>query len=198
MSTADDVVIANDDFDAELNEFDDEHEADAADEAICYAIQTTANQSFAEQFQAVIRGKCAHCGEEGHFVRDCKKLGGTGKSVVGQRYGTAIGFKENDNPDLRPEHYKKARAQRDQRMKGRLTNSAKIVSKRKGGKNSTYARRLRTGAATSPAERRYLSKIGLASIFNLIADEVEKEQESPFDMNALFSIMNDHPDDPQI
>ena len=179
-------------------EFGDPFMSDAADEVICYAIRETGDDNLYHQFSATIRGRCAQCNKEGHFIRDCPSLGGTGQSKVGQRYGTAVGFKEGDDPSKRPDHYKKARAQRDKRMSERLTSAKRmpIKSKHKGGKNATYARRLKTGNATNPSDKKYLSRVALAKVFNMAAEAMDSvPEEDSFDMGTLRAIMGDHPDE---
>jgi len=98
--------------------------------------------------------KCHHCNKFGHFVRDCTLGGGTGISNLGERVGTAKGFREGDEPGLRPEKYMKHRAEID---KKRAEFAAKRSNQKqkptKGG--ATHARRLRTGMATNPPVSHY-------------------------------------------
>jgi len=44
---------------------------------------------------------CVVCEHVGHYARDCPEQGGTGKSIPGQRFGTADGFKKGDDPSKR-------------------------------------------------------------------------------------------------
>ena len=130
-----------------------------------------------------ITSKCSHCGAQGHFVRDCPKLGGSGKSVVGQRYGTATGFKEGDDPKLRPQHYRDAVARRQKaymaQRKGKQPMKAQS-SQSKGstsGKMATHARRLRTGAATKPPTQAYLKHL----CHNIMIEDCEDTDISQYD-----------------
>ena len=124
--------------------------------------------SESQRTNLVIDSTCRHCGLKGHFVRDCTKLGGTGHSTLGARYGSAKGFKEGDDPSLQPKAYKDARAKRLRKVaairstvtsasNGNQRPRSRLPSKRQGGKFATHARRLRTGHATNPPTPRYFN-----------------------------------------
>ena len=93
--------------------------------------------------------ECANpeCKRKGHFIRDCPKLGGSGISKFGEKFGTAQGFRPNDDPAQRPQHYIDAIKKRSKQRRDRLQD---IRSKRKGGKTATWARQRKMNFATDP------------------------------------------------
>ncbi len=161
-------------LDAHFNNLEDEHldateyaeTVDAVYSAFTKKGPAKGALTDAQRANLVIDSTCRHCGQKGHFVRDCKKLGGSGHSVLGARYGTAEGFKEGDDPSKQPKAYKEARAKRLRKVAAirstvvaasdrRQSPRNRPPSKRQGGKFATHARRLRTGHATNPPTPRY-------------------------------------------
>ena len=131
---------------------------------------------------APISARCSHCNKQGHFCRDCPDLGGSGKSMVGQRFGTARGFKEGDDPSQRPQHYKDAVARRHRaflaRNKGKRGPMKAGTSRNKGGKMATHARRLRTGQAKRPPQQSYLQHVNANVMMELCGDVLAHIEDS--------------------
>lgn len=131
---------------------------------------------------APISARCSHCNKQGHFCRDCPDLGGSGKSMVGQRFGTARGFKEGDDPSQRPQHYKDAVARRHRaflaRNKGKKGPMKAGTSRNKGGKMATHARRLRTGHAQRPPQQSYLQHVNANVMMELCGDGLAHIEDS--------------------
>ena len=92
--------------------------------------------------------KCWGCGGE-HFIRDCPEIeGGSGTSVLGQRYGTAKGFRNGDSIKDRPRTYINA-------VKDRIQSRSKNFVRKGRNSGSTYAQKLKKRAAVSPSESQY-------------------------------------------
>ena len=105
-----------------------------------------------EKREYTMTAECHNCEQTGHFFRDCPKLGGSGKSVVGAKYGTAKGFHEGERP---PQEYL------DLRRRNR-TRAAIAYRKRTGQATaqsnrgaSTFAKERRDAAARQPAQHTY-------------------------------------------
>lgn len=104
---------------------------------------------------AAISSVCRHCNGDnnildngrkiGHFVRDCPKLGGTGRSYIGQMNGTAKGFKPGE---VRPPWFveQQARTQR-KRMAIRAAQQ-----KKNGSSGNTFAKNQRRAQAINPSQ----------------------------------------------
>ncbi len=119
--------------------------------------------------QIVISSTCKHCGQKAHFTRDCPKLGGTGHSKLGAKFGTAKGFKEGDDPQDRPAAYRDARAKQVRRARAIAKRAGKstLQSKKKGGKFATHARRMRTGLATAPKKPHYQAMLHALLLYGI-------------------------------
>jgi hypothetical protein len=94
---------------------------------------------------------CYHCNKNGHFVRDCPDLGGSGKSKIGAKFGTAKGFRETDDPSQRPFHYRKAVTQRIQQR-------ANMLQKKLNGRSKnrhTFAQQRKRGTVENPEQTQY-------------------------------------------
>ena len=89
---------------------------------------------------------CHKCKLLGHFSRDCPQLHGSGKSWIGQRDGTADGFRK-DQP--RPAWFL------EQQQKRRPQIAAIRTASTSGGTGATYARNQRRTAATQPTHLSY-------------------------------------------
>ena len=98
----------------------------------------------------------------GHFVRDCPKLNGEGKSFVGQPFGTADGFKRNDE---RPKWFIE---QQQKSMRKRMAIGA-TRSKSANAGGSTYARNQRRSLATHPSQMKYQY---LSDVSNEFMDDI--------------------------
>jgi len=115
---------------------------------------------------------CHICKDMNHLARDCPKwtgvdgggVAGSGNSVLGQRFGTAQGYREGDDPATRCprslENGRRANARAAARLDG-------MRSKRAGGKQATHARRLRTGNATHPPAKSYVSAFNEAQLHHI-------------------------------
>ena len=88
---------------------------------------------------------CYHCNKEGHFVRDCPELEGSGHSEIGQKFGSAKGFRETDDPAKRPHHYQDA-------VRQRLQHRANNLQKKHGsGRNKhTHAQKKKRETVNNP------------------------------------------------
>jgi len=100
---------------------------------------------------------CVVCEEPGHYARDCPKQGGTGKSIPGQRFGSAAGFRKGDDPSKRHPNWTKFRekTQRDYAARPKQPFRKPNSGGSGSGKFGTYARRLRNGKADAPTPQRY-------------------------------------------
>ena len=112
--------------------------------------------------------KCKHCGDN-HFVRDCPKLGGSGKSKLGDRWGSARGFKQGDDPNLRPQSYRDARARNIRRRRAILSKMSKKTH------SDTYAKQQRRKQAKNPSEHHYQYQ---ASDFNVLYQDLLSQDDS--------------------
>jgi hypothetical protein len=100
---------------------------------------------------------CWCCGQSGHFGRDCPRKGGTGKSIAGSRIGTAVGWRQGDDPEQRdPKYWDFQRQMQEVRKAAKAKGFRPRASgSGTGGKFATHARRLRTGHATVPLTSHY-------------------------------------------
>ena len=112
--------------------------------------------------------KCKHCGDN-HFVRDCPKLGGSGKSKLGAKWGSARGFKQGDDPNLRPKSYRDARARNIRRRRAILSKISKKTH------TDTYAKQQRRKQAKNPSEHHYQYQ---ASDFNVLYEDLLSQDNS--------------------
>ena len=165
----------------------------------------------AEAQNLVISSKCHECGKMGHFTRDCPNNNGTGHSVLGARYGTADGFKEGDDINLRPAKYREAQQKRLRRQRAIAAKSQTAKSpephgssssrpvtrgRTNPGKFATHARRMRTGNATQPKPTRYQALLN-AIIFYAIG-ETQFAAATPEADNTTASTSSNVPADPSL
>ena len=97
--------------------------------------------------------KCRKCGRD-HFMRDCPELGGTGRSQIGQKFGSAKGFKEGETP---PEGFIEARKRNLRRRRAIILAKNDITAKRmnRAGTQQTHARQLKRVDASNPPKHQY-------------------------------------------
>ena len=86
-------------------------------------------------------------------MRDCPDLGGSGKSEIGGRFGTARGFKETDDISQRPKHFRDAVKKRLDKRGENLQR--RIRSSRGGGNRQTHALQLKRGNVHNPQQTQY-------------------------------------------
>ena len=130
---------------------------------------------------------CVFCQKYGHYVRDCPSLEhGSGISTPGQRFGSAKGFRQGDDPADRPLEYtawrQEARRLYDEKRRA-SANTGYASKPRSQGSTSTagvntHAKLLRKSHATHPVESRYqtIQRLNVllsdeAQLLNLIGDE---------------------------
>jgi hypothetical protein len=163
-------------------------------------IHTISGNPTPRTLQDVDSSTCCVCNLRGHYARDCRRNGGSGKSTAGARYGTARGFKMNDDPKDRDPKWREWRAssQREyaskrgaqQRNQGGFKPRS-TDSRQKSGKFGTHAQRLRTGHASTPVLNRYQMlrqcNVRLASI----AEDLDLLQETDGAMEDEYNEHND-------
>ena len=115
------------------------------------AISSTLNSL--EEKSDIFKKECYHCNKPGHFVRGCPDLGGSGKSEIGGRFGTARGFKETDDISQRPKHFRDAVKKRLDKRGENLQR--RIRSSRGGGNRKTHALQLKRGNVHNPQQTQY-------------------------------------------
>ena len=144
--------------------------------------------------QIVISSTCKNCGQKAHFTRDCPQLGGTGNSKLGDKFGTAKGFREGDDPQDRPKAYRDARAKQVRRAQAiaKRTSRSTLQSKKKGGKFATHARRMRTGLATAPRKPDYQALLHALLLYGIAETITHREQTDP-GLNMIDATLNSLP-----
>jgi len=97
--------------------------------------------------------KCRKCGKD-HFMRDCPELGGTGRSQIGQKFGSAKGFKEGETP---PDGFIEARKRNLRRRRAIILAKNNVTAKRmnRAGTQQTHARQLKRVDASNPPKHQY-------------------------------------------
>ena len=122
---------------------------------------------------------CIYCQKVGHYIRDCRNLNGSGVSTPGQRYGTADGFRQGDDPATRPLEYTAWRQEarrlfdlkrKQQRASGETGGFRKQQSATPVSSINTHAKLLKKSHATQPVSNRYQM---IQRLNVLLSDEAE-------------------------